>query len=102
MIVRTWTGRVHPGKEREYLAFLQATVFPEISALPGSLRARVLRGVEERSEEFLVLSEWTDMEAVKAFAGTNPNVAVVEPEAKALLADYDVQVRHFEVVLEAE
>ncbi|MDH3271072.1 MAG: antibiotic biosynthesis monooxygenase [Gemmatimonadota bacterium] len=102
MIVRTWTGRVHPGKGREYLAFLGGTVLPQISALPGSLGARVLRGVGPRSDEFMVLTEWTDLESIGAFAGPDPSVAVVEDEARALLAEYDPTVHHYEVALEAD
>lgn len=102
MIVRTWKGRVHPGKGRDYLAFLETSVFPKISELPGSLGARALRGVGDAGDEFLVLTEWTDLDAVKAFAGADPEVAVVEPEARTLLAEYDPKVVHFEVVLEAE
>lgn len=102
VIVRTWKGRVHPGKGREYLAFLENEVFPHISGLPGSLGARVLRSVGRSGDEYLVMSEWRDLESVKAFAGDDPSQAVVEPEAQALLAEYDRRVEHYEVVLEAE
>ena len=40
-------------------------------------------------------------EAIKAFAGGNPDRAVVEPGAKAVLAEYDDFVIHYEVTLEA-
>lgn len=102
MIVRSWKGRVHPGRGPDYLAFLEGTVFPEIRALPGNLGARALRSVEETGDDFLVLTEWVDLEAVTSFAGPDPGVAVVPDEARALLADYDARVEHFELVLEAE
>ncbi|MDX1494265.1 MAG: antibiotic biosynthesis monooxygenase [Longimicrobiales bacterium] len=102
MIVRTWKGRVKPGKGREYVTFLEKEIFPQISALPGSLGARVLRRVEGSGEEYLVMSEWRDLESVRAFADDDLGVAVVEPEAQALLAEYDGRVAHYEVVLQAE
>jgi hypothetical protein len=37
---------------------------------------------------------------VRAFAGEDEDVAVIEPRAQELLAEYDAQVRHFEVVVE--
>ena len=38
------------------------------------------------------------MAAVRAFAGPNPERAVVEPEAKAALVRYDTAVAHYDVV----
>jgi hypothetical protein len=38
------------------------------------------------------------MEAVRRFAGAQPEKAVVEPEARAVLTDFDDSVTHFEVV----
>ena len=40
------------------------------------------------------------MAAVRAFAGDDPSVAVVEPEARAVLRDLDAHVTHFELALE--
>jgi hypothetical protein len=41
---------------------------------------------------------WESMDAIRAFAGPRPDVAVVEPEARAVLSRYDREVRHYEVV----
>jgi hypothetical protein len=38
------------------------------------------------------------MDAVRRFAGTHPDNAVVEPAACAALIDYDRTVEHFEVI----
>jgi heme-degrading monooxygenase HmoA len=51
--------------------------------------------------ELLVVSRWQSMAAIKAFAGANPDRAVVEPGAKALLLEFDDFVTHYEVTLEA-
>lgn len=101
MILRSWQGRPKPGKEAEYLAFLENVIFPEIRALPGNRSAKALRAVGEEGA-ILVLTGWDDLDAVTAFAGEDPSVAVVPPEAQSLLADYDPDVQHFEVVLEAK
>lgn len=100
MIGRSWRGQVWPGKDEEYLAFLRDHVFPQVGSIPGNLGARVLRRLG--TDEFLVFTEWADMQSVTAFAGPDPTVAVVEPEARALLAQYDEKVEHFELVLESE
>jgi hypothetical protein len=38
------------------------------------------------------------MASVRAFAGPNPERAVVEPEARAALIRYDAVVEHYEVL----
>jgi hypothetical protein len=38
------------------------------------------------------------MDAIRAFAGSNPEKAVVEPAAIAALTDFDQTVRHYEVL----
>jgi hypothetical protein len=48
--------------------------------------------------EFLVLTRWQSMEAVRAFAGARVDKAVVEPGAVAALDDFDAAVRHYEVI----
>jgi hypothetical protein len=48
--------------------------------------------------ELVVLTLWESMEAVGKFAGVKPEKAVVEPEARAALTDFDETVTHFEIV----
>ena len=58
---------------------------------------RVLRREEHGRVEFLVMTFWDSMAAIRGFAGADPERAVVEPEARAVLAEYDNFVRHYEV-----
>ena len=51
--------------------------------------------------EVVVETEWDSMGAVRGFAGDTPEVAVVEPEARAVLARWDEHVTHHERALEA-
>jgi hypothetical protein len=37
------------------------------------------------------------MEAIRKFAGENPEVAVVAPTARVLFREYDAEVKHFEI-----
>jgi heme-degrading monooxygenase HmoA len=48
--------------------------------------------------ELVVLTLWDSIEAIQKFAGTEPNKAVVEPEARAVMTKFDKYVTHFEVV----
>jgi heme-degrading monooxygenase HmoA len=59
-----------------------------------------MRGAGKAAESFVVLTYWSDLDAVEAFAGPDRDAAVVPEEAQRLLAEYDLRVRHFEVVLD--
>ena len=48
--------------------------------------------------EFVVMTLWDSMDAVRRFAGAQPDKAVIEPEARAVLTSCDESVTHFEVV----
>jgi len=100
VIVRTWEGRVRPGMADQYVEHLTAHVLPEIRALPGHRGARVLRGVGEASDDFMVLTFWSDVASIEAFAGPDIGHSVVPEEARAVLTEYDERARHFEVVVD--
>jgi heme-degrading monooxygenase HmoA len=46
----------------------------------------------------VVLTLWDSMDAVRRFAGPDPDKAVVEPAAQAVLTEFDQSVTHFEIV----
>jgi heme-degrading monooxygenase HmoA len=90
-----------PEKARSYRDHLAGVVLPGLKKLPGFLGLDLCEAVRGDQVELLVISRWQSMEAVKAFAGPDPNRAVVDPGAKAVLAEYDDFVTHYEVTLEA-
>ncbi len=94
MIARTWFGTSRPDSGDAYLAHLESVVLPEIRQIDGHRGAYVLR--DRRA--FQVVTLWESMDAIRRFAGDDPEVAVVPPEARALLASFDERVRHFEIV----
>jgi heme-degrading monooxygenase HmoA len=98
MIIREWRGRAARSRDAEYPTHFRATVVPELRNVPGFLGATLSKRDDGERVEFVVLTRWQSMDAVSAFAGTDPNRAVVEPGAVAALSDYDHTVRHYEVI----
>jgi heme-degrading monooxygenase HmoA len=99
MIARLWKGVARDRRNADaYVRHFEAKVLPELAAIEGYRDARVLRRNEGSRVEFLVLTLWDSMEAIRRFAGDRPEHAVVEPEARAVLAEFDDFVRHYEVV----
>jgi heme-degrading monooxygenase HmoA len=100
MIIREWRGQALAERAEAYPRHFREIVAPELRKLAGFVGAHLSqRRVGDRIE-FLVLTRWQSMEAVRAFAGATPDKAVVEPGAVAALADFDEQVSHYEVVEE--
>jgi heme-degrading monooxygenase HmoA len=101
MIVRMWFGRARTETADSYAEHVTQRVLPSIATISGHRGALVLRRNAGRETEFAVLTMWDSLDAVKQFAGPEPDVAVVEPAAKALLSTFDDTVRHFEVIYES-
>jgi heme-degrading monooxygenase HmoA len=100
MIVRMWRGRERKGAVGAYRRHLEGSVFPQLVALPGFMGATLLQRDDGEGAEVLVMTRWASMQAVEAFAGHDPEKAVVEPRARAVLSSFDDIVTHHEVVSE--
>jgi heme-degrading monooxygenase HmoA len=102
MIVRMWRGQEKKDQPGAYRRHLEGAVFPQLKALPGFVGASLLQRQGEIGEgaEVIVLTRWASMQAIEAFAGTEPEKAVVEPGAQAVLSSFDDFVTHHEVAAE--
>jgi heme-degrading monooxygenase HmoA len=100
MIVRSWRGRVALAPPSGYPRYFIDKVLPQLKRIDGFLGATLLKHQRAHDIEYVVESRWATMDAIRAFAGANLDRAVVEPEAQAMLVDYDQRVVHYEVVYE--
>ena len=98
MILRMWKARSTESRAGEYIQHATKVVFPKIRAIAGHRGGYLLRRDVHGGVELVVLTLWDSMEAVRRFAGAKPDKAVVEPEARAVLTDFDEYVTHFEVI----
>lgn len=97
MIARTWRGTAMLGKAADYQRHFTTNVAPHLKQLAGHEGAYLLRREDQGEVEFLAVTLWDSIESIRAFAGQNPNVAVVEPEGQAALSRFDEFARHYEV-----
>jgi len=100
MIVRVWRGRAPASKPQDYPEHFRRHVLPELKGIVGFLGASLLRREEGDGIEFMVLTRWMSLDAIRAFAGADIGKAVVEPAAVAALIDFDETVQHYDVVEE--
>jgi len=97
-ILRMWKGRTTPENAGRYVEHLDTRVRPELLAIPGYRGVYLLRRAVNGAIEFVVLTLWDSMSAIRKFAGADAEKAVVAPQAQALLSSFDDSVSHFEVV----
>ena len=97
MIVRIWRGQATNANADAYFRHVTGTVFPSLKRLAGHRGASLLRRQVDDQTEFLALTLWESLDSIRAFAGDDISTAIVEPEARALLADFDDFAHHYEV-----
>jgi heme-degrading monooxygenase HmoA len=98
MIIREWRGRASPSRAEDYPKHFREKVVPELRHLPGFAGADLSRRQLGDKLEFLVLTRWQSMDAIRTFAGDDVERAVVEPGGVAALIEFDASVRHYEVI----
>jgi len=97
-IVRMWRGHSATANSEQYSQHATRKVFPKLRDISGYRGAYLLRRNARGETEFVVLTLWDSMDAVRKFAGAEPEKAVVEPEARSALTDFDESVLHYEIV----
>jgi heme-degrading monooxygenase HmoA len=98
MISRHWGGLVLREHAAHYIAHLQTETFPKLRTIPGFVDATINRRDSADGVEFIVITRWQSMDAIRAFAGADAEAAVVPPKAQAMMRSFDARVRHYEVV----
>ncbi len=102
MIARVWSADASVANGPRYVEHLEQSVLPELAVIPGHRSARLLQRTVGDRVEFMVVTLWESMDAIRQFAGDEMETAVVEPAAQAVLGDFDKHVTHYEIVLGPE
>jgi heme-degrading monooxygenase HmoA len=99
MIARSWTAEASPDGAEKYVQHFRRKVLPVVASIEGHRGAYVLRRRRGDGIELRIITLWESMDAVRKFAGDDPEVAVVTTEARAILSRFDEHVVHYDVVL---
>jgi heme-degrading monooxygenase HmoA len=99
MISRIWHGWTTSANADAYEALLKNEIFLNIQSqqIAGYRGIHLLRRPLDDEVEFVTIMWFDSIEAVRAFAGEDYEVAVVPPKARALLARFDARSQHYEV-----
>jgi heme-degrading monooxygenase HmoA len=97
VIAHLWHGWTTPEDADAYEEFLRTEMFPSIHRVDGFLGADLLRRDAGDEVAFVTITRFESLDAVRAFAGEDYEHAVVEPDARRLLAHFDERSEHFEI-----
>ncbi len=100
MILRIWRGRTPADRADEYLEYLKETGVNDYGAVRGNRGVKVLRRIERDEAEFVVMSMWDSVDAIRKFAGDDYEHAVYYPQDADFLLELDPRVAHYAVILE--
>jgi heme-degrading monooxygenase HmoA len=98
MISRVWHGWTKRENADTYERMLRTTILPGIHRVAGYQGADLLRRNNGDEVEFVTITRFASMDAVRAFAGADYEIAVIHPEAEHLLTRYDARSAHYETV----
>jgi heme-degrading monooxygenase HmoA len=101
MIVRIWHGVTAAANSEEYIDYLGATGVPDYRATEGNLGVYVLRRIDGERAHFLTVSFWESLEAIEAFAGSDPERARYYARDEEYLLGFEPTVEHYDVVIGA-
>lgn len=96
MILREWRAEIRRELADEYVAYVQKTGVAAYRAQPGNMWAGVaVRDIDEHRSEILTVSVWISLEAIRAFAGPDPECARYFPEDDRYLLTRPLTVNHY-------
>jgi heme-degrading monooxygenase HmoA len=99
MIARLWHGWTKPENANSYEKLLRTEIFPSFDRVSGYNGAYLFREDGEIETEFVTLTLFEDLEAVRRFAGKNYKAAVVPAAARKLLFRFDQRSKHYQIVI---
>lgn len=99
MIARTWRGWAPTATAGDYQRHYETDVAEHLRQVPGFLGARLLRRQDGDEVEFTSITFFTDLAAVRGFAGEDYEIAVLEDDARRALGRWDERVSHAEVAV---
>lgn len=102
MIARIWRGATRAEDADAYADYLRRTGVKEYRKTSGNEGVFMLRRIVGGRAEFMVLTLWQDLDAVRAFAGDDVATAMFYPRDDHYLVERELTAEHWEVVERAE
>lgn len=97
MIARVWRGITSKALADDYLQHLRETAMPALRGASGLRRAYTLRRAQGDQCEFQLITIWESEQAMRDWAGDDPQRAIYYDEDDRFLLDMEPLVRLYEI-----
>ncbi|MET3666750.1 antibiotic biosynthesis monooxygenase [Caulobacter sp. 1776] len=101
MIIRNWHGRVPAAKAAAYLDLMRDVAIPDYRKTPGNLGAWALSRPDGDIVHVEMLTFWTSLDVIRAFAGDEVQKAKYYDFDADYLLEMEPTVRHYDAIGEA-
>lgn len=81
------------------MRYLEETGLKDYRSTKGNRGVIVLRRIKDGKAEFILISYWDSMDAIKKFSGPDAEKAVYYPEDKDYLLELEPRVSHYHVMV---
>jgi heme-degrading monooxygenase HmoA len=96
-VARIWHGRTAAARADEYRQYLYDSGVKKIASLPGNRGVQLMMRKTPEEGEFMVVSYWDSVEAIKGYAGADYTRVHDLPRDDEFLIDKEKLVRHFDL-----
>jgi len=97
MIARHWKGIIKKERANDYIDHLHNDTFKKLAGIKGFSKASILKRDSEKGVEFLIITQWKNIESIKQFAGESFETTVVPQVAQDMMVSFDPFVTHYEI-----
>jgi heme-degrading monooxygenase HmoA len=98
VIARVWKGCTKPEHADAYESMLKPELLPGLSKAAGYKGSYLLRKAAGDEVEFVTIIVWESLDAVRAVAGPDIEVAVIPDERRQYLSRHDEKAAHYDIV----
>ena len=98
-IARVWRGATSRDNAAAYQQHLRTDTLPGLERLDGYRGAYVIRRELADEVEFVVVTLWDSIDAIRGFVEADYRVAVIPAEARRLLSAFDEMATHYDVAV---
>jgi heme-degrading monooxygenase HmoA len=96
VIVRVWRGWTARADGDAYEEYMREVALPGYGTVAGNRGGYLLRRHDGERDEFCMVTAWESWEAIRAFAGDEPERAVFYPEDDRYLVQREERVVHYD------
>jgi heme-degrading monooxygenase HmoA len=99
LIARIWHGRTPAAKAEEYAHYLFDSGVKKIAGIVGNRGVQMMRAESGDEAEFMIISYWDSIDAIKRFAGEDYTKTHDLPRDHEFLIAMEPKVRHLQLAV---